>query len=119
MDQLTYPRPLSSGVPHAGEPAEQIDVIEQGFAKTGSNLGVVLGDMPHDPGQIAQRSLCEEEAVIHLGKSFRTSSMDTARPASASRMPSSMAARVSSSSSSSMGVGLSKSIPLALAIVSR
>lgn len=53
VDQLTYPRPLTSGVPHAGEPAEQIDVIEQCLAKTGSDLGVVLGDMPHDLGQIA------------------------------------------------------------------
>ena len=52
VDQLTHPRPFASGVPHAGEPAEQIDVIEQGLAKTGSGLVVVLGDMPHDYGQI-------------------------------------------------------------------
>jgi hypothetical protein len=52
VDQLTHPRPFANGVPHAGEPAEQINVIEQGLAKTGSDLVVVLGDMPHDPGQV-------------------------------------------------------------------
>jgi hypothetical protein len=31
-----------------GEPAEQIDVIQQGAAKTGSCIVVILGDMPHD-----------------------------------------------------------------------
>jgi hypothetical protein len=40
-------------VPHAGEAAEQIDVIEQSRAKMGSGFVVVLGDMPHDLGQIA------------------------------------------------------------------
>jgi len=50
---LTHPRLFASGVPHAGEPAKQIDVIEQRLAKTGSGLVVVLGDMPHDLGQIA------------------------------------------------------------------
>jgi hypothetical protein len=52
VDQLTHRRPFASGVPHAWEPAEQIDVIEQSLAKTGSCLVVVLGDMPHDLGQI-------------------------------------------------------------------
>jgi hypothetical protein len=36
-----------------GEPAEQIDVIEQGPSETGGELLVVLGDVPHDLGQIA------------------------------------------------------------------
>jgi hypothetical protein len=49
VDQFTHPRPFASGVPHAGESAEQID----GLAKTGSGLVVVLGDMSHDLGQIA------------------------------------------------------------------
>jgi hypothetical protein len=53
VDQLTHLRPSASAVPHAGEAAEQIDVIEQGLAKTGSDLVVVLGDMPHDLRQIA------------------------------------------------------------------
>jgi hypothetical protein len=45
------PRPDAS--PPRGEPAEQIDMIEQGLAKTGSALVIVLGDVPHDLGQIA------------------------------------------------------------------
>ena len=53
VDQPTHLRPLASDIPHTGESAEQIDVIEQGLAKTGSGLVVVLGDMPHDLGQIA------------------------------------------------------------------
>jgi hypothetical protein len=53
VDQLTHPRPLSTRASHAGEKSEQIDMIEQGLAKTGSSLVVVLGDMPHDLGQIA------------------------------------------------------------------
>ena len=52
VDQLTHPGPFANRVPHAGEPAEQIDVIEQGRAKTGSGIAVVLSDMPHDRGQI-------------------------------------------------------------------
>ena len=52
VDQFTQSRPLAAGVPHAGKPAEQIDVIEQGRAKTGSGIAVVLSDMPHDRGQI-------------------------------------------------------------------
>jgi len=52
VDQLTYPRPFVSDVPHPWVPAEQIDVIKQSLAKTGSGLVVVLGDMPHDLGQI-------------------------------------------------------------------
>jgi hypothetical protein len=41
-----------SDVSHAWKPAEQIDVIEQSLAKTGSGLAVVLGDIPDDLGQI-------------------------------------------------------------------
>lgn len=52
VDQPAHPRSSASGVPHAGEPTEQIHVIEQGLAKTGSGLAVVLGDLPHDPGQV-------------------------------------------------------------------
>jgi hypothetical protein len=119
VDQPTGTRSSAGDIPHTREPAEQIHVIEQGLAKAGSSLVVVLGDMPNNLGQIVQRSLREEDPVIHLGKSFRTSSMGTVRPASASRIPSSMAARVSSSSSSSIEVGSSKSILLASAILSR
>ena len=53
VDQLTHTRPLASNVPHVGESAEQIDVIEQCLAKTGSGLVVVPGDMPHELRQIA------------------------------------------------------------------
>jgi len=52
VDQLPHTRPLANRVPHAWEPAEQIDVIEQSFAKTGSSLVVVPGDMLHDVGQV-------------------------------------------------------------------
>jgi hypothetical protein len=40
-----------SGVPHDGQPAEQIDAIEEGLAKTGSGFVIVLRDLPHDFGQ--------------------------------------------------------------------
>jgi hypothetical protein len=53
VDQLTHPQPFASGVPHSGEPAEQVDVIEQAPSETGGELLVVLGDVPHDLGQIA------------------------------------------------------------------
>jgi hypothetical protein len=49
---LPHARPFANRVPHAWEPAEQIDVIEQSFAKTGRGLVVVLGDVPHDLRQI-------------------------------------------------------------------
>jgi len=49
VDELTHGRPFANGVPHAGKSAEQIDVIEQSLAKTGSGLSVVLGDMPAIP----------------------------------------------------------------------
>ena len=80
-------------------------MIQQGSAEPGSGLSVVLGDMPENLVEIVQRPLRVEEAVIHWGKSFRTSSGDAVRPASASRIPSSMAASVSSSSSSKGGTG--------------
>jgi len=84
-------------------------VLQQSAAKAGSSLVVVPGNVADDLGEIGQRPLREEEAVIHWGKSLRTSSMETVRPAPASRIPSSIAARVSSSSSSGMGGGSSKS----------
>jgi hypothetical protein len=52
VDQLTHPRPLARGVAYSGKPAEQIDVVKQSLAKTGSGFIVVPGDMPHDRGQI-------------------------------------------------------------------
>jgi hypothetical protein len=53
VDQFTHARPFANGVPHSWEPAKQIDVIQQGLAKTGSSFVVVLGDVSHDLGQIA------------------------------------------------------------------
>jgi hypothetical protein len=53
VDQLAHSRSFAHSVPHPGEPAEQIDVIEQCPAKTGSGIVVILGDMPHDLGQMA------------------------------------------------------------------
>jgi hypothetical protein len=52
VDQLTHRRPFAGGASHVTEPAEQIDAIEQSLAKTGSGIAVVLGDMPHNLGQI-------------------------------------------------------------------
>jgi hypothetical protein len=57
VDQLTHAGPLSNCAPHAGKPAEQIDVIEQAPAKVGSSLAVVQGDTLYDLGQIAS-ALC-------------------------------------------------------------
>ena len=50
VDQLTHSPPFSNGVTHAREPAEQIDVIEQGLTETGRNPDVVLGDALHNFG---------------------------------------------------------------------
>ena len=72
------------------------------------------GETFHDLRKVALRPICEDELVIHLGKSFRTSSMGTTRSASASWMPSSMAANVSSSSSSKIGAGSLGSILLTI-----
>jgi hypothetical protein len=110
------PRSFADYAAHTGKPHEQFDVVQQRIAETGSSLGVVFGDVADYFGEIVQRSLRDEEAVIHFGMSLRTCSSSTVRPALASRMPSSMAARVASSSSSMTGVGFSKSNSLALAI---
>src|SRR3984957_16669256 len=63
------------------------------FAKNAIRMGPA-----DDSGEIVWRSLRVEEAVIHLGNRLRTSSAEMVRPACASRTPSSMAQRVSSSS---------------------
>lgn len=116
MLQFSYAGPFSDRATHARKPAKQIHVVKQSAPKTHGSLAVVLGNMADDFSEIAYRPLCEEEAVIHLGKRLRTSSIGVVRPSSASRMPSSIAARVFSSSSSSGGDGLSKSNSFALAI---
>jgi hypothetical protein len=107
--QFAHAGLFSDSAAHIGKPSEQIHVVEQSVAKTGGRLAVVFGNLAEDLGEIAQRLLREEDAVIHLGRSLRTFSIGEVRPASASRIPSSIAARVSSSSSSTTGTGLSKS----------
>lgn len=116
VEQSPNLRPLADDATHARKTDEQINVIPQGTAKAGSCIRVVFGDVADDFGKIVQRPLRVEEAVIHLGNRLRTSSAGTVRPAFASRMPSSMAASVSSSSSSRMGAGLSSSNFFAFAI---
>ena len=92
-------------------------MVQQRASKAGGSLGVVLGNVADDFGEIVQRPLRVEEAVIDWGKRLRTSSAGTVRPASASRTPSSMAARVSSSSSSKAGAGFPNSNFFALAML--
>src|SRR5258708_3676839 len=95
---------------HSREASQQIHMIEQGATEVKSCVNVVvnIGNPANNLVQIAQRSFCEDEAVIHSCICLRTSSIGTVRPSSASRMPSSMAARVSSSSSSRIGPGASR-----------
>jgi hypothetical protein len=52
VDKFTDSRSLVEDVPHAREPAEQIDVVQQSPTEAGGGLTVVQGDMVHDPGQI-------------------------------------------------------------------
>jgi hypothetical protein len=114
MQQLANTRPFSDGASHTGKAGQQVNVVKQSISKARSRLSVVPGDVADDLGEVVQCPLREEEAVIHLGKSSRTFSIGVDRPALASRMPSSMAARVASSSSSMPGAGFSKSNSLAL-----
>jgi hypothetical protein len=109
VHQFSNLRPPSDDAAHARKAGEQIDVVQQGAAEARGRVRVVLGDVADDFGEIVQRPLRVEEAVIHLGNRLRTSSAGMVRPAFASRMPSSMAASVSSSSSPRMGAGLSSS----------
>ena len=109
VQQFADLRPFSNQASHTWETGEQLDVLDQGPAKVGGSLCILLGNVANDFGEIVQRLLRVEESVVHLGKRRRTSSAGTVRPVSASRIPSSMAARVSSSSSSTTGAGFSKS----------
>ena len=116
MRKLADSRSFADRTTHTGEPSQQFDMVQQRSSETRSSLSVVFGNVADDFSEIVQRSLGDEEAVIHFGNSLRTCSSSTVRPALASRMPSSMAARVASSSSSRIGAGFSKSNSLALAI---
>src|SRR5580700_7659584 len=107
--EFSDPRPFADCAAHAGKPSQKLDVVQQRVSETRSSFSVIFGDMADDFSEIVQRSLGDEEAVIHFGKSLRTCSSSTVRPGLASRIPSSMAARVAASSSSMSGAGFSKS----------
>jgi hypothetical protein len=50
--QLAHAGPFSNCATHAGEPAEQIDVVEQGAAKTHGCFAIVLGNMADDFSEV-------------------------------------------------------------------
>jgi len=52
VDKSTNSRPVVDDIPHAGKPAEQIDMVQQRLAETGSGTVIILGDMTDDLGQI-------------------------------------------------------------------
>src|SRR5277367_2793806 len=116
VDQLADVAASSDQGTHARESGQQINVIEKGAAEAGGGLVVIFGDAADDLVDIVQRFFRVAECVVHLASTSRAFSGDATRPASASRMPSSMAARVSSSSSSRMGAGFSRSNLCAFAI---
>lgn len=116
VNKLTYMRAFPNLHTYTRKSGEQLDMTEHGVAKATGGLGVVLRDLMENFGEIAQRLFRVEETVVHFGRSSRAFSAGSTRPASASRMPSSMAAIVSSSSSSSMGVGSSRSNFLGVAM---
>src|SRR5438034_1816227 len=92
-------------------------MVQQGIAEALSGVCVIFGNVVDDISEILQRSLREEEAEIHLGRSSRTCSTETVRPDLTSRSPSSMAASVVSSSSPRTGAVFSKSDSLVLAMI--
>jgi hypothetical protein len=116
MLQFSYAGAFSDNSTHVRKPFEQIHMVEQSVAKTQGGVAIVVGNTVDDFSEIAYRPLREEEAVIHLCKRLRTSSMGVIRPASTSRMPSSIAARVFSSSSSIAGNGWTRSSSFTLGI---
>jgi hypothetical protein len=116
MRQFPNSGSLANCAAHTRESGQEFHMVEQGSAEAPGGLGIVFGDVADDFSEVVQRSLREEEAEIHLGRSSRTCSTETVRPDLASRIPSSIAARVASSSSSRIGTGFSKSDTLVLAI---
>lgn len=65
MHKLSDPRPFSDYCAHARKTSEQIHVVQQRNAVAGGRLGVFLGNVADDFGEIVQRPLRVEEAVIH------------------------------------------------------
>ncbi len=114
--KLPHTRPLANSHADARESSQQVHVVKQRITKAFGGHGIIFGNVADDFSEVVQCSLREEEAGIHLGRSSRTFSIGTVRPALASSIPSSMAASVTASSSSRIGAGFSKSDPLALAM---
>jgi hypothetical protein len=50
--QFAYSGPFADSTAHTGKPREQIYVVEQSVAKTGSRLAVVFGNVPENLGEI-------------------------------------------------------------------
>ena len=53
MNQFPNPRPFADDAAHAREAAQQIHMVKQGVAKTRGRLGIVLGDVADDAGEIS------------------------------------------------------------------
>src|SRR5690349_21050593 len=101
VHQPAYVQAVANWRTDARVGAKQFQVVEERSSKSRGGIGIIFGDIADDLGQVIQRPLRVEEAVIHLGRRFRTSSAGKVRPAPASLRPSSMAASVSLSSASS------------------
>jgi len=112
--QFSHVGPLANSAAHTGKAAQQFNVVQQRIAEASGGVRVIFGDVANDFSQIVQRSLREEDVEIHLGRDSRTSSMGTVRPALASAIPWSIAARVAWSSSSGARTGLSSTDALVL-----
>src|SRR5258708_23874126 len=90
MDQFADFGASTDNWSHSREASQQVHMIEQSATEVKSCVNVVvnIGNPANDLVQIAQRSFCEDEAVIHSCICFRTSSIGTGRPSSASPIPS-------------------------------
>ena len=53
MNQFPNPRSFADDAAHTGEASQQIHVVEQGVAKAGGELRIVLGDVADDAGEIS------------------------------------------------------------------
>jgi len=95
---------------HARKVLEHLDVIDDGPRHAARGVWIVPSNGFDDLADIVQRFVGEENFEIHSGRSFSTSSSGVNRPASASRMPRSIAASVSSSSFARSSTGRLRSI---------
>jgi hypothetical protein len=53
MMQFSNAGPFSDCATHAGEPAQQVHVVEQSASKTPGGFAIILGNMPDDFSEIA------------------------------------------------------------------